>query len=47
MSHTAIKTHELGKSSILGLHQTGNLRETITAAPSDSATSSGPCGMCR
>jgi lipopolysaccharide transport system ATP-binding protein len=32
MSSVAIKTHELGKSYALGLHQQGNLRETIAAA---------------
>ncbi len=32
MSSVAIKTHELGKSYELGLHQQGNLRETLSAA---------------
>src|SRR5262245_54446484 len=32
MSSVAIKTQELGKSYALGLHQQGNLRETISAA---------------
>jgi lipopolysaccharide transport system ATP-binding protein len=30
MGHVAIKTHELGKSYLLGLHQARNLRELIT-----------------
>jgi lipopolysaccharide transport system ATP-binding protein len=32
MTDIAIQTHELGKSYQLGLHQTGNLRETMSAA---------------
>jgi homopolymeric O-antigen transport system ATP-binding protein len=32
MSSVAIKTNELGKSYALGLHQQGNLRETLAAA---------------
>jgi homopolymeric O-antigen transport system ATP-binding protein len=32
MTDIAIQTHELGKSYQLGLHQTGNLRETLSAA---------------
>lgn len=32
MSNLAIKTHELGKSYALGLHLSGNLRETLAGA---------------
>ena len=32
MGNVAIKTQELGKSYELGLHQQGNLRETLSAA---------------
>ena len=32
MGSVAIKTNELGKSYALGLHQQGNLRETLAAA---------------
>src|SRR5688500_3104594 len=32
MSSIAIKTNGLGKEYVLGLHQTGNLRETVSAA---------------
>ena len=28
----AIETNRLGKEYVLGLHQTGNLRETVSAA---------------